>query len=109
NQVEIAWENYEPARELGATGPRFMPLLEDDAYVEADTPWRRWLETAAGKKGSDPAWLVQRFADLPLPPNQKAELFNPCTCPCAGVSGTRSSQERETGNLFATFSITTNR
>ena len=51
SKVEIAWENYEPGRELGTTGPRFIPLLEDDAYVEADTPWRRWLETAAGKKG----------------------------------------------------------
>jgi hypothetical protein len=48
-KVEIAWENYEPGRELGNTGPRFMPLLEDDAYVEADTPWRRWLETASGQ------------------------------------------------------------
>ena len=79
-KVEIAWENYEPGRELGATGPRFIPLLEDDAYVEADTPWRQWLETASGKKGSDPAWLipawlVQRFCDLPLPPQQKAELY----------------------------------
>ena len=49
-KVEIAWENYDPGRELGTTGPRFIPLLEDDAYVEADTPWRRWLETAAGKR-----------------------------------------------------------
>ncbi len=80
-KVEIAWKNYEPGRELGATGPRFMPLLEDDAYVEADTPWRRWLETAAGKKGSDPAWLLQRFADLPLPPNQKAELYESLRVP----------------------------
>jgi hypothetical protein len=48
-KVEIAWENYDPGRELGNTGPRFMPLLEDDAYVEADTPWRRWLETASGQ------------------------------------------------------------
>jgi hypothetical protein len=46
-QVEIAWDNYEPGRELGTTGPRFMPLIEDDAYVEADTPWRQWLEAAA--------------------------------------------------------------
>jgi hypothetical protein len=84
-KVEIAWEHYDPGRELGTTGPRFMPLLEDDAYVEADTPWRRWLETAA-KKGSDPAWLVptwlvQRFADLPLPPNQKAELYESLRVP----------------------------
>jgi len=80
-KVEIAWENYDPGRELGATGPRFMPLLEDDAYVEADTPWRRWLETAAGKKGSDPAWLLQRFANLPLPPHQKAELYESLRVP----------------------------
>ena len=80
-KVEIAWKNYEPGRELGATGPRFMPLLEDDAYVEADTPWRRWLETAAGEKGSDPAWLLQRFADLLLPPNQKAELYESLRVP----------------------------
>src|SRR5271169_6627 len=64
-KVEIAWENYEPGRELGTTGPRFIPLLEDDAFVEADTPWRRWLETAAGeskrKKNATPAWLISRF------------------------------------------------
>ena len=80
-KVEIAWENYEPGRELGTTGPRFMPLLEDDAYVEADTPWRRWLETATGKKGSDPAWLLQRFEHLPLPSQQKAELYESLRVP----------------------------
>ncbi len=80
-KVEIAWDNYEPGRELGTTGPRFMPLLEDDAYVEADTPWREWLEAASGKKGSDPAWLVQRFDQLPLPPQQKAELYESLRVP----------------------------
>ena len=80
-KVEIAWENYEPGRELGTTGPRFMPLLEDDSYVEADTPWRRWLETASGKKGSDPAWLLQCFADLPLAPTEKAELYESLRVP----------------------------
>jgi|HubBroStandDraft_1064217.scaffolds.fasta_scaffold00691_9 hypothetical protein len=85
-KVKIAWENYEPGRALGTTGPRFMPLLEDDAYVEADTPWRKWLETASAKKGSNsesrtPAWLVQRFADLPLEPIQKAELYESLRVP----------------------------
>jgi hypothetical protein len=80
-QVEIAWENYEPGRQLGNTGPRFIPLLEDDAYVEADTPWRRWLEAASEKKGGDPAWLVQSFADLPLAPMQKAELYESLRVP----------------------------
>jgi hypothetical protein len=80
-KVEIAWKNYEPGRELGTTGPRFMPLLEDDAYVEADTPWRRWLEVAGGKKDSDPAWLLQRFELLPLPAQQKAELYESLRVP----------------------------
>jgi hypothetical protein len=100
-KVEIAWENYEPGRELGTTGPRFIPLLEDDAYVEADTPWRRWIEAAGGKKnakvvwwrGSAPpergrppsphemAWLIDRFEKLPLPPQQKAELYESLRVP----------------------------
>jgi len=80
-KVEIAWETYEPGRELGTTGQRFIPLLEDDAYVEADTPWRRWLETASWKKGSDPAWLIQRFADLQLAKIQKAELYESLRVP----------------------------
>jgi hypothetical protein len=80
-KVEIAWENYEPGRELGNTGPRFIPLLEDDACVEADTPWRRWLEAAGGKKHATPAWLIQRFEKLPLPPQQKAELYESLRVP----------------------------
>jgi len=74
-KVEIAWNNYEPGRELGTIGPRFMPMLEDDAYVEADTPWRRWLEAAGGKKSAAPAWLIEAFEKLPLPGQQKAELY----------------------------------
>jgi hypothetical protein len=80
DKVEIAWDNYEPGRELGTIGPRFIPLLEDDAYVEADTPWRRWLEAAAGKKRI-PAWLISRFEQLPLPPQQKAELYESLRVP----------------------------
>ena len=80
NKVEVAWENYEPGRELGTTGPRFIPLLEDDAYVEADTPWRRWLEAAAGKKRV-PAWLISRFEHLPLSARQQAELYESLRVP----------------------------
>src|ERR1017187_6346163 len=80
-KVEIAWENYEPGRELGTTGPRFMPLLEDDAYVEADTAWRRWLEAAGGKKHRSAAWLIERFEELALSPQQKAELYESLRVP----------------------------
>src|SRR2546429_4065816 len=79
-KVEIAWENYEPARELGTTGPRLIPLLEDDAFVEADTPWRRWLEAAAGKK-CVPAWMISGFEQLPLSAPQKVELYESLRVP----------------------------
>jgi hypothetical protein len=80
-KVEIAWENYEPGRELGAAWPRLMPLLEDDAYVEADTPWRRWLEAAQGKKSPSPEWLIQRFEELALSEHDKAELYDSLRLP----------------------------
>ncbi len=95
-KVEIAWENYEPGRDLGNTGPRFIPLLEDDAYVEADTPWRRWLEAAGGKKDATPAWLIECFERLPLPAQQKAELYESLRVPLrwslanSGVTRTRN-------------------
>ena len=80
-QVEIAWENYEPGRELGTTGPRFLPLLEDDANVEADTPFERWLQTASGKKSATARWLIEGFESLPLPDQQKAELYESLRIP----------------------------
>jgi hypothetical protein len=82
-QVEVAWDNYDPGREFCNTGPRFLPLLEDDANVEADTPWRRWLEEAAGKKTKTKtaAWLIERFENLPLPPQQKSELYDSLRVP----------------------------
>jgi hypothetical protein len=86
--VEIAWDNYQPGRELGTTGPRLMPLLEDDAFVEADTPWRQWLEAAAGADGKhsrDRAatadWLIGRFERLALPEREKAELYESLRIP----------------------------
>lgn len=111
-KVEIAWENYEQnyelGRELGNTGPRFMPLLADDAYVEADTPWRRWLEAAAGerkkKPHATPAWLISRFEQLPLPAQQKAELYESLRVPLRwnleNSSITRTRNWKPVRNIF---------
>ena len=79
-KVEIAWDNYEPGRAEGTTWPRFMPLLEDDAFVEADTPWRQWLEAAQGKQGSA-EWLIRRFEELAIPERDKAEFYDSLRLP----------------------------
>jgi len=103
-QVEIAWENYEPGRELGTTGPRFMPLLEDDADVEADTPWRKWLEIASGRPSRAAEWLIERFEHLTLPDRRKSELYESLRMPLrwnlGNVPFSRTRNARPPGRTF---------
>lgn len=57
-KVEVVWKGYDGERALAANWPRFMPLLEEDGYVEANVPWRRWLATASRNKNAE--WLVRQ-------------------------------------------------
>ena len=61
--VEIAWDEYEEERAWGMTWPRFIPLLEEDSDVEANIPWRRWLDAARGRERDLP-WLIRQFERL---------------------------------------------
>lgn len=75
SQTSIYWDWFEDDNRLAATWPRFMPLLAEDAFVEAHVPYRDWLRTARGGR-SELAWLIDRFNDLPAPDDQKAELYD---------------------------------
>ena len=74
-QLSIYWDWFESENRLAETLPRFMPLLEEDANVEANVPYREWLAAARGLE-SELAWLVARFDKLALSENQKAELYD---------------------------------
>jgi hypothetical protein len=82
--VEIAWEDYfddsQAECSRGNAWPRFIPLLEEDADVEANIPWRRWLDTARGRENALP-WLLSKFARLDLPERQRAELYDSLRLP----------------------------
>jgi hypothetical protein len=78
--VEIAWDDYEEERAMGSTWPRFIPLLAEDADVEANTPWRSWLNTARGRE-RDLAWLIRRFEQLPISNRERAELYDSLRLP----------------------------
>lgn len=82
--VEIAWDDYwddpQAERARGNTWAHFIPLLEEDADVEANIPWRRWLDAARGRRKPLP-WFISRFAQLPLPPRQRAELYDSLRLP----------------------------
>ena len=69
------WDDYAAERARGTTWPRFIPLLQEDADVEANIPWQRWLDAARGRQ-SPLLWLLNQFAKLPLPPRQQAELYD---------------------------------
>jgi hypothetical protein len=77
--VEIAWndywDDYQAERGRSATWPRFIPLLEEDADVEANIPWQRWLDAARGRQNAL-LWLLSQFSKLQLPPRQQAELYD---------------------------------
>src|SRR5579864_2687805 len=79
--VEIAWDDYEDERAMGSTWRRFTPLLAEDSDVEANIPWRRWLDSARGRE-RDVEWLIRRFEQLPLEnPRQRAELYDSLRLP----------------------------
>ena len=82
--VEIAWddywEDYDAERARGNTWTRFIPLLEEDADIEANIPWRSWLDAARGRQNALP-WLLQRFEQLPLSARQQAELYESLRLP----------------------------
>jgi hypothetical protein len=74
-RVELDWAWFDDENRLAETWPRFMPLLEEDASVEANVPYAEWLRKAKGRE-KDLVWLVQRFESLKLSQKEKAELFN---------------------------------
>lgn len=78
--VEIAWDEYDEERAWGATWPRFIPLLREDSDVEANIPWRRWLDEARGRK-RDCEWLIRRFEEMPVPERERAEFYDSLRIP----------------------------
>ena len=75
-QVSIYWDWFEDENRLGQTWPRFMPLLEDDAAVEANIPFQSWLRAARPRGEKDLQWLVHQFDSLNKTEKEKAELYD---------------------------------
>jgi len=78
--VEIDWDNYEEERAMAAIWPRLLPLLDEDAFVEANIPWRRWLQAAKGAN-SELEFLLRGFEQLAIPDREKAELYDSLRLP----------------------------
>ncbi|HMF56655.1 MAG TPA: hypothetical protein VK619_09950 [Pyrinomonadaceae bacterium] len=70
------FDGYEDGARLGETLHRFMPLIEEDAFVEANVPYREWMRLAAGGGRREVPWLLERFERLPLSGKERAELYD---------------------------------
>ena len=75
SQLTFYWDWFEDENRLGEIWPRFIPVLEEDSLVEANIPYREWLRKARGKS-AEVQWLLNRFDQLDLPEDQKAQLYN---------------------------------
>jgi hypothetical protein len=80
-RAALDWDWFEDENRLAETWPRFMPLLEEDAFVEANVPYQIWLQSATAtsvehRSAQDLAWLIQRFESLPKTEKEKAELYD---------------------------------
>jgi hypothetical protein len=82
--VEIAWndywDDYQAERSRGNTWARFIPLLEEDADVEANIPWSGWMDAARGRH-NPLQFLLNHFQQLPLTSAQRAELYDSLRLP----------------------------
>jgi hypothetical protein len=75
SQVALDWEWFADENRLAETWPRFMPLLEEDAFVEANIPYREWLRAARGRS-PELAWLFDQLNKLPRSEKERAELYD---------------------------------
>ena len=76
--VEIDWEGYD-ASLLGPLLRRLHPFANEDLLVEANIPYMDWFRAAQGEtrrgSASDLRWLTARIEGLPMPAEDRAELF----------------------------------
>jgi hypothetical protein len=75
SQVDLDWDWFQDENRLAETWPRFMPLLEEDAFVEANVPYREWLRAARGRR-SELRWVFEQLDKLPRSEHERAELYD---------------------------------
>jgi hypothetical protein len=90
-QLSIDWDWFEEEDRFGAIMQRFLPLMADDAMVEAHVPFREWLYAGKGRE-RELTWLIRRFQALPVPEKEKANLYDSLKLHITWRYGLRSSR-----------------
>ncbi len=74
-QLQIDWDWFEEEERFGATMPQFLPLLEEEAMVEAHVAYRDYLRAAKGR-ANEVVWLIERFKALKVSEKEKAGAYD---------------------------------
>jgi hypothetical protein len=89
-EIDINWDEWDTVT-LGAVMSRFIPLLREDWPVEANVPYREWLERALPPKTRPLDFLLDQISRLP---RDQATLYDslqlPLTWELANSNATRS-------------------
>ncbi|HEY0323977.1 MAG TPA: hypothetical protein VGC66_23720 [Pyrinomonadaceae bacterium] len=75
SQTSIDWEGYEEYERFASVASTFLPLIEENAYVEPRFPFLKWLRAARRPGERELAWLIERFEQLEVSEKDKASLF----------------------------------
>src|SRR6266436_121056 len=92
-QLQIDWDWFEEEERFGASMPRFLPLLDEEAMVEAHVPYRDYLRAAKGR-ANEVVWLIERFKSLKLSEKEKAEGYDSLKIHVRWQFGVRISRTR---------------
>ena len=73
--LRVDWDAEDLPDRLAAFLPRLVPFLAEQARVDANVPFREYVDAARGAR-PDAAWLLERLAALPVPDSLRAELWD---------------------------------
>ncbi len=73
--LRVDWDAEDLPDRLAAFLPRLVPFLAEQARVDANVPFREYVDAARGAR-PDAAWLLERLAALPVPDSVRAELWD---------------------------------
>lgn len=76
SETSIDWDGYEEFERFASVARKFLPLVEENAYVEPRFPFMKWLRTARPRGERELAWLLKRFGQLEVLDEEKSSLFN---------------------------------
>jgi len=90
-QLQIDWDWFEEEEVFGATMPQFLPLLEEEAMVEAHVAYRDYLRSAKGR-ANEVVWLIERFKALKVSEKEKAAAYDSLKIHLRWEFGVRASR-----------------